>query len=190
MAQQLAKTSVVPGSEKPSEEPRDESEETLTERKYDIISEQAFSREQTRSEILDNRAIDAIENRELADREPLNPIVSENGVFDELDSAISPQADSPGDSEADANTEFMMGLSFRPEIEDPFEDDEDDDDLENFERTDKTIYAEEKSNSAGEIPSLEEDDGIIGKRIDSDAFVISTGRPSPRSDAGKPSSVN
>lgn len=61
------------------------------ERNNDIISEQTFSKEQTKNDDLE---------------------------------AVSPQADSPGDSETDSTTEFMMGLNFRPESEDAFEEDE------------------------------------------------------------------
>lgn len=161
------------------------------ERNNDIISEQVFSKEQIKSDFLDERrfkATEAIEDRELADREPSNPLALETG-FDELDSSISPQADSPGDSEADAAAELMLGIAYRPETEDPFEEEEDDE-IEDFEKTDRTVYAEQKSSSASETPSLEEESGILDESIDEKARVISAGRPSPRSDAGSVTSAN
>ena len=136
--------------------------------------------------------IEAIEDRELEDREPLLMSVD----IDELDAALSPQADSPGDSEIDATEEFLMGLNYRPESEDAFEEEEEEEEVEDYEKTDHTVYAEEKSASASETPSSErDDDGRFPNRDievlrDNDAPVISTGRPSPRSDANSPTSVN
>ena len=156
------------------------------ERNDDIISEQSFSKEQSKSQAQNARrfkAVDAIEDRELEDREPMQTAVG----LEDLDSAVSPQADSPGDSEEDATSEFMMGVNYRPESEDAFEDEEDDE-IEDFEKDDKTVYAEQKSNSSSETPSLEMSESE--KEIDDDAAVIAAGRPSPRSDANRSTSVN
>ncbi len=166
---------------------------TPDERNNDIISEQTFSKEQSKSEVLDDRykAVDAIEDREFAERDPLTPLAREAG-FDELDSAISPQADSPGDSESDATTEFLLGLNFRPESEDAFEEDDDDDEIEDFEKFDKTVYAEQKSGSASETPSLDSDTEEKRNEMirEENARVVSAGRPSPRSDANSVTSTN
>lgn len=162
------------------------------ERNDDIISEQIFSKELTKAQ--DERkykALDAIEDRELDDREPIATAVG----FEDLDAAVSPQADSPGDSEEDATTEFMMGIAFRPESEDAFEEEEDDE-IEDFEKSDRTVYAEERSAAASETPSSERDsDGTFANRNieilrDPDATVVSAGRPSPRSDANSTTSTN
>lgn len=134
------------------------------ERNDDIISEQTFSKEQSKSEVLDD-------------------------IDNDVDSAVSPQADSPGDSEVDATTEFLLGLNFRPESEDAFEEEDEDDEIEDFEKSDRTVYAEQKSGSAGETPSLDrketEEEVIV-----EDARVVSAGRPSPRSDANSATSSN
>ncbi len=137
---------------------------TPDERNDDIISEQTFSKEQSKSEVLDD-------------------------IDNDVDSTVSPQADSPGDSEADATTEFLLGLNFRPESEDAFEEEEDED-LENFEKSDRTVYAEQKSGSASETPSLENDIQTKQEMIAEDARVVSAGRPSPRADANSVTSSN
>lgn len=160
----------------------------------DIISEQAFTKEQSRSQAQNARrfkALDAIEDRELEDREPVLTAVG----LDDLDSAVSPQADSPGDSEEDATVEYMMGVNFRPEGDDAFEEEEDDD-IEDFEKSDRTHYAEEKSAAASETPSSERDsDGAYPNRNieilrENEASAVSAGRPSPRSDANSVTSAN
>ena len=156
------------------------------ERNDDIISEQSFSKEQSKSQAQNSRkykALDAIEDRELENREPMQTAVG----IEDLDSAVSPQADSPGDSEEDATAEYMMGVNFRPESEDAFEVEEDED-LEDFEKDDKTVYAEQKSNSSSETPSLE----LTGteKEVDESVAVIASGRPSPRADANRSTSTN
>lgn len=159
----------------------------IDERNDDIISEQSFSKEQAKSQAQNARhfkAVDAIEDRELDNREPGLTAV---GVED-LDSAVSPQADSPGDSEEDATSEFMMGVNFRPESQDAFEEEEEDD-IEDFEKDDKIVYAEQKSTSASETPSLENSDNTDSK-INENAAVISAGRPSPRSDRDRAASTN
>ena len=157
------------------------------ERNDDIISEQSFSKEQSKSQAQNSRrfkAVDAIEDRELDDREPSLTAIG----IDDLDSAVSPQADSPGDSEEDATAEFMMGVNFRPESEDAFEEEDEDDDIEDFEKDDKTVYAEQKSTSASETPSLEADSK--DSAIDESSAVVAAGRPSPRSDADRAASTN
>ena len=156
------------------------------ERKDDIISEQNFSKEQEKSQAQNARrfkALDAIEDRELEDREPSLTAV---GVED-LDSAVSPQADSRGDSEEDATSEFMMGINYRPASEDAFEEEDEDEEIEDFEKDDKTVYAEQKSGAASETPSLEPADE---DEIRETASVIAAGRPSPRSDADRAASTN
>lgn len=164
------------------------------ERNDDIISEQTFSKEQAKSQAQNARrfkAIDAIEDREFDDREPLQTAVG----TEDLDAAVSPQADSRGDSEEDATAEFLMGLNYRPESEDAFEEDDDEDDIEDFEKSDRTVYAEQKSTAASETPSAErENEGTFANRdietLRDETRVVSSGRPSPRSDANSPTSVN
>lgn len=164
------------------------------EKRNDIISEQNFVKEQATGRAQNARrfkSIDVIEDREFEDRESVQIAAG----FEDLDSAVSPQADSPGDSEEDATTEFLMGINFRPEGEDAFEVEEDDE-LENFEKSDRTIYSEQKSTSASETPSSEKvKDGNFANRDiemleNHDASVISSGRPSPRSDLNRASSTN
>jgi hypothetical protein len=160
----------------------------------DIISEQSFVNEQVSGRAKNARrfqSIEAIEDREFEDRLSVQTAVG----LEDLDSAISPQADSPGDSEEDATDEFLMGMNFRPAGEDAFEVEEDED-VENFEKTDKTVYSEQKSASASETPSSEkaEDGNFANRDIETlennDASVISSGRPSPRSDSNRVSSTN
>ncbi len=155
----------------------------------DIISEQSFLKEQAKSQAQNARrfkAVDAIEDREFEDREPLHTAV---GVED-LDSAVSPQADSPGDSEEDAVNEFLLGVNFRPDGEDAFEEpeeSEENDEIENFERADRIVYAEQKSSAAGETPSSEVD---TPTRLDEKSEAIASERPSPRSDADSMTSTH
>ncbi len=123
------------------------------EERGDFISEQAFTKEQTSAQKADGpqfRDVDAIEDIDLENRAPLQA----EPDIDDLNSAYSPQADSAGDSADDMKEEVLMGLNFRPEGDDAFEDEEDDE-IEDFEKDDHTRYAEEKSKSASEHPGLE-----------------------------------
>lgn len=164
-------------------------------KRNDIISEQTFVTEQVKGQEQNARkfkSIDAIEDREFEDRESIQTAAG----LEDLDSSLSPQADSPGDSEEDATTEFMLGMNYRPDDQDAFEEEESDDEVEDFEKKDHTIYADQKSSSASETPSSEKavDGNFANRDIETlennDASVVSAGRPSPRSDAGRATSSN
>lgn len=120
----------------------------------DFISEQTFTKAQTSAQNAEGarlRDVDAIEDIELENRVPLRGPPD----IDELNAAYSPQADSAGDSAEYIKEEVLLGLGFRPEGEDPFEDDDDDEDIENFDKEDPIHYAEENSKSASEHPGLD-----------------------------------
>lgn len=128
-------------------------EQERKEERGDFISEQAFTKAQTSAQNSDGpqfRDVDAIEDVDFENRAPLK---AEPDV-DDLNSVYSPQADSAGDSADNAEEEVLMGLGFRPEGDDAFEDEEDDE-IEDFEKDDRTRYAEEKSKSASEQPGLD-----------------------------------
>lgn len=42
-------------------------------------------------------------------------IIDDEDLVAELRSSTDPQSDSPGDSESDAGSEFLMGLNYKPE---------------------------------------------------------------------------
>lgn len=128
-------------------------EQDRKEERGDFISEQSFTKEQTdglRSDGPQFRDVEAIEDVEFENRAPLQA----QPDIDDLNAAYSPQADSAGDSADNAEEEVLMGLGFRPDGEDAFEEEEDEE-TEDFEKDDHTRYAEEKSKSASEHPGLQ-----------------------------------
>jgi hypothetical protein len=98
-------------------------------------------------------------------------IISEQDYNAGMASAsASPEGDSPGDSEADAGSEFLMGLNYIPE--------EEDDD------------SDETGEEPGEITFSEENPKPVTKPLPETAKVVSSDQPSPWSDLDTPSDVH
>lgn len=80
-----------------------------------------------------------------------------------------PEDDSPGDSEQDSGSEFLMGLNYIPEggSEEPGE----------------IVFSDEKSTSSSELPSSDKGPLLSDKKSKIEkAKVISSDLPSPWSD--------
>ena len=79
----------------------------------------------------------------------------------------SPEEDSPGDSEADAGSEFLMGLNYMPDEKNEFEGSSDE--------PGEIVFSDRKSKQ----PEVESDKAV---KIPNTAKVVSSDQPAPWSD--------
>lgn len=92
-----------------------------------------------------------------------------------IDASTEPEVDSPGDSEDDAGSEFLMGLNYMPNEKNEFEGEGDE--------PGEIVFSDEKSTSPSEVPSGAKPSIEKSKsKIIEKAKVVSSDLPSPWSD--------
>lgn len=110
-------------------------------------------------------------------------IISEQEFNKQMRNVSStPKNDSPGDSEQDTGTEYMMGVNFTPDAVTG---------TSHFDEVGEIIYADDKSTAPSETPSdINQSTDDPEAKLPPTARVISSQKPSPSADMHKRSDTN
>jgi hypothetical protein len=95
----------------------------------------------------------------------------------------SPEDDSPGDSESDVDSEFLMGMSYEPEVSSGLDDELDDDSTSESADDPEVDPLAPPSTSTKKATRVED-------QIPESARVISSEAPGPRFDSEEPTNVH